>query len=193
MNKKTIIMIMLTLVTMAGQAQEIKKNETTINDYIPLLNAKGYQAYNFDVSAIKGRNVEIYCREFVNGKEVDDSPRLLFPYYFEARGDKLIIGFLPSETDSLAQYCFSWENTLSYHSSLKLKQIFWESANKYIYSYRSDPFESTPSLEKETFIPLVYYSSFWYDAKDKVTRCCGSISDITPNSPHYFILGIKYY
>jgi hypothetical protein len=137
--------------------------------------------------------VEIYCREFVNRKEVEDSPRLLFPYYFEARGDKLIIGFLPSETDSLAQYCFSWENTLSYHSLLKLKQIYWESENKYVYSYRSDPFEPTSPLEKETFIPLVYYSSFWYDAEDKVTRCCGSISDIIKQSPHYYIMGIKFY
>ena len=110
---RTIITIILALVAMTGLAQEIKMNETAISDYIPLLNAKGYQAYSFDVSAIKGRNVEIYCREFVNRKEVEDSPRLLFPYYFEARGDKLIIGFLPSETDSLAQYCFSWENTLS--------------------------------------------------------------------------------
>ena len=99
--KKTFITALLAIVAMAGLAQEIKMNETTINDYIPLLNAKGYQAYSFDVSAIKGRNVEIYCREFVNGKEVDNSPRLLFPYYFEARGDKLIIGFLPSETDSI--------------------------------------------------------------------------------------------
>ena len=181
---RTIITIILALVAMMGLAQEIKMNETAISDYIPLLNAKGYQAYSFDVSAIKGRNVEIYCREFVNRKEVEDSPRLLFPYYFEARA---------SETDSLAQYCFSWENTLSYHSLLKLKQIYWESANKYVYSYRSDPFEPTSPLEKETFIPLVYYSSFWYDAEDKVTRCCGSISDITPNSPHYYILGIKFY
>ena len=171
---RTIITIILALVAMTGLAQEIKMNETAISDYIPLLNAKGYQAYSFDVSAIKGRNVEIYCREFVNRKEVEDSPRLLFPYYFEARGDKLIIGFLPSETDSLAQYCFSWENTLSYHSLLK-------------------PFEPTSPLEKDTFIPLVYYSSFWYDAEDKVTRCCGSISDIIKRSPHYYILGIKYY
>ena len=55
MNKKTIITIMLTLVTMTGQAQEIKMNEATINDYIPMLNQKGYQAYSFDVSAIKGK------------------------------------------------------------------------------------------------------------------------------------------
>ena len=61
---KTIITILLALVAMTGLAQEIKKNETTINDYIPLLNAKGYQAYSFDVSAIKGRNVEIYYRQF---------------------------------------------------------------------------------------------------------------------------------
>ena len=40
---------------MTGQAQEIKMNEATINDYIPMLNAKGYQAYSFDVSAIKGK------------------------------------------------------------------------------------------------------------------------------------------
>ena len=48
MNKKTIITMMLALVTVTGQAQEIKMNEVTINDYIPMLNAKGYQAYSFD-------------------------------------------------------------------------------------------------------------------------------------------------
>ena len=47
MNKKSIITMMLALVTMAGQAQEIKMNEATINDYIPMLNQKGYQAYSF--------------------------------------------------------------------------------------------------------------------------------------------------
>ena len=53
MNKKTIITMMLALVAMAGLAQEIKMNETAISDYIPLFNAKDYQAYSFDVSAIK--------------------------------------------------------------------------------------------------------------------------------------------
>ena len=55
MNKQTIITPLLALVALAGQAQEIKMNETTINDYIPMLNQKGYQTYNFDVSAIKGK------------------------------------------------------------------------------------------------------------------------------------------
>ena len=193
MNKKTIITMILALVAMVGHAQEIKMNESAINDYIPLLNAKGYQAYSFDVSKIKGRNVTVNVREFVNGKEVEDSPRLLFPYYFEAKGDKLVCGFLPSETDSLALSYFNWENTLQSSWGLKLRQLYWESANKYVYSYRSDPFEPTSPLEKDTFIPLVYYSSFWYDAEDKVTRCCGTIPDIIQRSPHYYILGIKFY
>ena len=82
MNKQTIITALLALVALSGQGQEIKKNETTINDYIPLLNAKGYQAYSFDVSAIKGRNVEIYCREFVNGKRSQGLSSSLIPILF---------------------------------------------------------------------------------------------------------------
>ena len=39
---KTIITLLLALVAMAGYSQELKMNEPTIDDYIPLLNAKGY-------------------------------------------------------------------------------------------------------------------------------------------------------
>ena len=193
MNKQTVITALLALIAMTGWAQEIKMNEATINDYIQMLNQKGYQAYSFDVSAIKGRDVTFNVREFVNGKEVEDSPRLLMPYTFQANGDKLVYGFFPSENDSTALCYFNWENTLRSSWSLKLKQLYWESENKYVYSYRSDPFEPTSPLEKDTFIPLVYYASFWYDAEYKVTRCCGTISDIIKRSPHYYILGIKFY
>ena len=61
MNKRTIITILFALVAMARQAQEIKMNETTISDYIPLLNAKGYQAYSFDVSAIINHGVSNFA------------------------------------------------------------------------------------------------------------------------------------
>ena len=56
---KTIITTLLTLITLTSWAQEIKMNETTINDYIPMLNQKGYQAYSFDVSAIKGQTLSV--------------------------------------------------------------------------------------------------------------------------------------
>jgi hypothetical protein len=57
MKKKIIITALLALVTLAGQGQELKMNEPSLNDYLPLLKVKGYQAYSFDVSAIKGKNV----------------------------------------------------------------------------------------------------------------------------------------
>ena len=197
---KTFITTLFAIVTLTGQAQEIKMNESSFNDYIPLLNAKGYQAYSFDVSAIKGRNATVNIREFVNGKEVEDSPRLLMPYIFDTKGDKLIIGFLPSEKDSLALCCFNWENTISFTCPLQLRQIYWESENLYQYQYVSRPFELTSSLVKGAFIPLVFYSSFWYDAEDKVTRCCGEnsippdlSSSIPKQSPHYYAIGIQTY
>ena len=201
MNKQTIITALLALVVMAGQAQEIKMNEASFSDYLPLLNAKGYMAYSFDVSAIKGKNVMFNIREYANGKEVEDSTHeFLFPYTFTANGEKLVVGFLPSEKDSLALCCFSWENTLSFTTSLKLRQIYWESENKYVYSYTSKPFELTMPLEADTVIPLVCYCSFWYDAEYKVTRCCGEnfikpdlSSDILKYVPHYYVLGIQYY
>lgn len=198
--KKLLSTMLFVLFALAGQAQEIKMNETTISDYLPLLKAKGYVPFSFDVSTIKGKDVTIHIREFVNGKEVEDSPRLLFPYRFPTNGDKLVIGFLPSETDSLAQYCLNWENTVSWTCSLKLCPIYWESEKKYVYSYVARPFELTSPFEKDTFIPFVFYSSHWYDAKEKVTRCCGEnfinpdlSSNVALKSPHYYIIGIRFY
>lgn len=202
--KKLLSTALLALIITAGQAQEqktiegqFKVNEESFNDYLPLLKVKGYEAFNFDLSAIKGKYVTIHFKEYVNGKEVEDSPKLLMPYTFETRGDKLIIGTLPSEKDSLAQFCFNLENTLSFGFTLKRKPLYWESENRYVYSYRAIPFEMTMQLEKETFIPLVLYCSFWYDERDKVTRCCGEnyiapdlSSDIPKHSPHYYAIGI---
>lgn len=42
MNKKTIITILLALVSMTVRAQGITMNEPSFSDYLPLLNAKGY-------------------------------------------------------------------------------------------------------------------------------------------------------
>ena len=46
--KKTVITTLLALVVMTGQAQEIRANEPTLDDYMQLLKAKGYIAYSFN-------------------------------------------------------------------------------------------------------------------------------------------------
>ena len=67
MNKKSIITTLLALVAMAGQAQEIRMNEPTISDYLPLLKAKGYIAYSFDTKDFKDALVEPIVMEYVKG------------------------------------------------------------------------------------------------------------------------------
>lgn len=53
--KQIIITVLLALFAIAGQAQKLKMIEATFNDYIPLLNAKGYMAYSFDTKSFKGK------------------------------------------------------------------------------------------------------------------------------------------
>lgn len=66
--KHHIITISVALLSIAGlNAQEIKPLETSIEDYIMLLNASGYEAYSYDITTIKDKtytlNFEI--REYV--------------------------------------------------------------------------------------------------------------------------------
>ena len=72
MNKKTIITFMLALVWVAGQAQELKMNEPSFSDYLPLLNIKGYKAYSFDTSAFKDKWAVPVIKEYVKGEETAD-------------------------------------------------------------------------------------------------------------------------
>ena len=57
---KLIIAFLLALVAAAGQSQEIKRNEPSINDHLPLLNAKGYMAYSFNTKKLKGADIKPY-------------------------------------------------------------------------------------------------------------------------------------
>lgn len=66
--KHHILTISMALLSITGlKAQEIKPLETSIEDYIMLLNASGYEAYSYDITTIKGKtytlNFEI--REYV--------------------------------------------------------------------------------------------------------------------------------
>lgn len=66
--KHHIITISVALLSIVGlNAQEIKPLDTSIEDYIMLLNASGYEAYSYDITTIKDKtytlNFEI--REYV--------------------------------------------------------------------------------------------------------------------------------
>ena len=194
--KQTIITIMLALLSMAGQAQKLKMTEATFNDYIPLLNAKGYMAYSFDTKEFKGKQLEPVVTEYVDGKEVGSC--LDFNVSFPV-GKKLVIGFAPSDADSLYVYSFLSDKGEGFTGKLMLKPVSvpGEPA-KQGYLYQSRPIETGYAVDAGKFVPLALFGSYWWDADSGVFRFCGEniikpdlSSDIIKHIPHFYILGIK--
>ena len=194
--KKTIITALLALVALAGQAQEIRTIEPTLNDYLPLLKAQGYMVYSFDTKDFNGSQAEPVVMEYVKGEEPKDVLGFSFSMNF---GEKLVIGFAPSGNDSTAIYTFNFSEGRGFNGRIKLRAIYApEEPTKSRYSYESRPFELVPPFEKEKFIPLVLYGSYWYEPETSVSRFCGESvikpdlsSDIVKSIPHFFVLGIK--
>ena len=194
--KKTFIIALLALAALAGQAQEIRTIEPTLNDYLPLLKAQGYMVYSFDTKDFNGAQAEPVVMEYVKGEEPKDVLGFSFSMNF---GEKLVIGFAPSGNDTTAIYTFNFSEGRGFNGRLNLRAIYApEEPTKSRYSYESRPFKLVPPFEKEKFIPLVLYGSYWYEPETSVSRFCGESiikpdlsSDIVKNIPHFYVLGIK--
>ena len=67
MNKIISALILLSAISFASRAQEVKPMEASIEDYIALLNQNGYQAYSFDISPMKDTTYQVHfeVREYV--------------------------------------------------------------------------------------------------------------------------------
>lgn len=194
--KSTIITTLLTLVALTGAAQQIKVNEPSISDYLPLLEAEGYKAYSFDTKDFKGAIAQTVVMEYAKGQE----PKEVSGFSMSVDLDeKLIIGFVPSDNDSIARYVFRFDDVRGLSSRLYLRPICDpQHPEEKWYMYNSRPFELTAPIEKGKFIPLVLYGSHWYETETGACRFCGDnfikpdlTSDIVKYIPHFFVLGIK--
>ncbi|MBO7129874.1 MAG: DUF5041 domain-containing protein [Prevotella sp.] len=194
--KNSIITALLALTALVGQAQAIRTNEPTLDDYLQLLNAKGYIAYSFDMKDFKGKQYEPVVMEYANSKEAKDV--LGFSFSFPL-GEKLVIGFAPSSNDSTYVYSFQSVGGGGFNATLKLQPVFApEMPSKQAYRYESRPFELISPVETGKFIPLVLFGSYWYEQETGVSRFCGEkiikpdlSSDIIKSIPHFYVLGIK--
>ncbi len=194
--KKTIIIALLALVALTSLAQELRTNVATLDDYLQLLNAKGYIAYSFDTRDFKGKQYEPVVMEYINGKEAKDVLGfcLSFPI-----GEKLVIGFAPSSNDSTYVYSYQSIGGGGFNATLKLQPIYApEMPTKHCYRYETRPFELVSPVVTGKIIPLVLFGSYWYEPKTGVGRFCGEklikpdlSSNIIKSIPHFYVLGIK--
>ena len=194
--KKIIITMLFALVALVGQAQELRTNEPTLDDYLQLLKAQGYIAYSFDMKDFKDKSVEPVIMEYVDGKEPRDVLGFSFSFPIE---EKLVIGFAPSSNDSTYVYSFQSVGCGGFNGTLNLQPIYApEMPTKQSYRYESRPFELVSPVEIGKFIPLVLFGSYWYEPETGVSRFCGEqlikpdlSSEIIKSIPHFYVLGIK--
>ena len=193
---RKILTLLFAFVSVVAMWQKIKMNEPSFSDYLPLLNAKGYKAYSFDTRKLKDAEVEPVVMEYVK----DEEPKNVLKFDVTMSLDKkLVIGFWPSDNDSTANYLFHFSENRGFGGRLNLKPLFApEKPEDKWYIYESRPFELVAPIEKEKFIPLVLYGSYWYESANGGCRFCGDneikpdlSSDIVKYIPHYFVLGIK--
>ncbi len=113
---------------------------------------------------------------------------------------KLNISFTPLFNDSIQQVSFELTGTesIGYFSSWMILRDNRVDKSHHRPNYYLRPFK-LEKFEKGKFIPLLIYGSSWWDADCECYRFCGDselspdmTSELLKDSPHYFIIGVKF-
>ena len=223
--KKIQLLMMVMLMAVSAFSQTIKPNKDCIEDYLPLLQASGYKAYSFDISEFLNDTYEITLKfnEYVDSLGLVDTfgmpvhnRKMLSAFSEEiqqrilkegraadpekgiySQSDKIIIGFCPTNTDSLQALYLEVKERQVIKWPLKLKGLVNPSNNQLEYHYTSRPFKMD-KFEEGKFIPLVLFGSYWIDKEYGSLRFCGD-NEMDPDmstvqmkySPHYFVIGVE--
>ena len=225
--KQTIITILLVLVAMAGQAQTIKRVEASLEDFMEHMAMYGYEVFTYDISSLRDSvsGFTIVIREYNQQGMIDEKKLYGFrtktmisdfneqdqkSIYEEKDGDDmergiyrlsktLSIGFSPIQSDSIETITLRSSRCDASPWKLTLKPI--PGAPQTVYRYQKAPYQPT-SFSLDTFIPLVFYGSFWWDEQAKGWRFCGETelteekaktSDYFKYCPHYYIIGAVFH
>ena len=208
MKKLNYIFVLLSLSMVTSvSAQSVKPQEATMDDYLPLLQASGYQAYSFDISEFSDDTYyfSFKIKEYVNREEVQGNQRAFnlenrmmiadFPEDSQKeilekgsaedaekgiykQAKKLVIGFIPSKVDSTQSVRMGLEGMGEMSKNLKLKPLKGPDSNKTFYHYESRPF-TIDQFEEGKFIPLVFFASYWLDEEYGFFRFCGAM-EVSP-------------
>jgi hypothetical protein len=180
------------------QASQISKI-----DLLSALDAMGVRLFSFPMSPgfTKTYKLEVRLTEYVNGKPVSiksispDENNLYYYYIKKKQYADYInkIKFIARDVDTACLLTVNvMGNTIG---GIKLKKHLGRPNQYYLWrSYKSTHWK------RGVEIPLLAYSSSWYDKKDDVERSCGpddlsndkvATTKLLNNSPHYFIVSYK--
>jgi hypothetical protein len=199
MNRKTVITLLLTLVSMAGQGQEIKRVTTVFEDFMEHMALWGYEVYTYDISSLRDSvsGFTLAVREYNQTGMIHEEKsshfrtRIMISDFNEEeqkeihatkvaaddiehgifRLSKVItVGFSPVQSDSIEKVTFRTSRIQAMTMPLTLKPI--PGISEPTYQYKAVPYQPS-AFCLNTFIPLVLYCSYWWD--NGVYRCCGDM------------------
>ena len=220
--KKILILLCAILWGIGAEAQRLRSADTTTDDLKQLLAEAGYQTHAFDLTDFlsKTYHVQLQIREYIAGEQVktltwdfenrmmvtdfskeeqQEIKRLGIAYNFKkgilAQADRLVLQLIPTKCDSLRTLSMNLPNMGTSHARLQLRPISDGKSSYYNYAMR--PFQLKEFREGE-FTPLLFYGSYWFDARANRFRFCGEkqiapdlSSEIVERVPHFFVIGVQ--
>lgn len=197
--KKTIITTLLALVALMGQAQEIGKADATAEDYIKLLNEQGLYVYALDLSKLEKDKylMSPVIQVYTNG-QLEQDILSDFGIGYTNSAPKVTIGFY-SKCDSLLTFKFQFDEVCGLSWSLPKFPVKNEADGSESIMYKPTPFAIPSTWKENEVIPVVAYSSYWYDAEEQICRNCDESEfgedylkgSTFRHSPHIYVFGIR--
>ena len=182
----------------AYQADQVSKV-----DLLTALDALGIRVFNCQLSPrfTKTYKLNVNLDEFVNGKKVsskDISPSEKNIYFFWEQEKQYAdyiskIKFISRDVDTAALLTIDIMGNTT--GGIKLKKH--TDRKHQFYSWRR---YSLTNWKLNTEIPMLVYSSSWYDKRFDIERSCGAVDlsrnkaatkELMDSSPHYFLISYK--
>lgn len=208
--KKPIILFLLMLFAAGSYAAEenriVKPAENTQEDIYNALSLLGVNAYRFDLSSFadKEYSFDVYIDEYKDGK-TEEVQRWEFGSNWrdpwEEGGEterqlafKEMTIYSVERGDSTVIFNFDFHGM----GSLSLTLTLYTFPDQKKPSYAGRKFIILPMEGKNAKIPLIFFSSFWWDEEYNIYRSCME-NEINPDLSneaiskimHYYILGIE--
>ena len=218
--------ILAVLTALAVTAQAFKPVKPDFDAYISLLEADGYNVQSYDISALSDSTYSVLflVREYENGKMIHDGHER-FIYELRTRnmlsrfsdeekakvkpedmddaakgivnlGQKVNIGLAP-HNDSTLRVSLEIPNIGSTYQYLSMRSQTDPKNGQIVRRYQTRPF-TAPDFRTDSFIPLMFVGSVWYDTNFEIFRFCGDniitpdlSSEIVSHVPHFYVIGVE--
>ena len=177
------------------QAQEIKSQQVSADDYIRIFEDMGYKVFSFDISEFEG--ISSYQPVIMHYTQGDRKGEDALPFGWEVNNEHIRnvkVNISPAEKGKTVGIYFNEANGITWPMTFQEHTSPSGEINDN-YGYRRFKLDGS---KIDDFYPLVLLGSYWYDPDADMFRFCGEndlSSDLTEdfidNIPEYYIIGIR--